>query len=209
MKPQVTVVDYGLGNIHSVVKALVRVGGEVFLTSEPEEIPRAERLILPGVGAFADGARGLASRQLVEPVLAYIQTGRPFLGICVGMQLLLSESEEFGRHPGLGVIPGRVTEIPRSPGLKVPQIGWNRIFPPAGRGWEGGPLSDLEPGVMLYFVHSFTAQPVREEDRLADADYGGHRISAAVHRDNVWGCQFHPEKSGEAGLQLLRRFLCA
>ena len=207
--PRATVIDYGIGNLHSVVKALRHEGAEVTVSADPRDVAAAERLVLPGVGAFADGMKGLAERGLVEPLRAYAGTGRPLLGICLGMQLLLGESEEFGRHEGLGIVPGRVVAIRREAGFKVPQIGWNRIFPPNGAGWGGTLLDALEPGAMVYFVHSFTAVPERERDRLADSVYASQRISAAVRRDNVWGCQFHPEKSGPAGLTILGRFLAA
>jgi glutamine amidotransferase len=206
---RVALVDYGSGNVHSVAKALRAAGGEVVLTADPAEMAAADRLVLPGVGAFADCARGVRERGLVEPLRAYAVSGRPFLGICVGMQLLLDESEEFGRHEGLGLIPGRVVSIPATPGLKIPQIGWNAIHPPPGVTWTGSALEGFQPGAMVYFVHSYTAEPARDEHRLADANYGGHRIAAAIRRDNLWGCQFHPEKSGELGLTVLRRFLAA
>ncbi len=202
-----TVIDYGLGNLHSVIKALRHQGADVVVTAEPNEVRSAERLVLPGVGAFGDGMRGLFERQLIEPIYEFVKTGRPFLGICLGMQLFMSESEEFGRHAGLDLIAGPVTAIPRTPGLKIPQIGWNKIFPRPDGDWKNSPLANVEPGAMVYFVHSFTAWPAREHDRLADADYGGHRISAAIQRDNVIGCQFHPEKSGSVGLGILARFL--
>jgi imidazole glycerol-phosphate synthase subunit HisH len=203
---RVVVIDYGLGNLHSVVKALRHEGAEVVVSQEPSEVRGADRLVLPGVGAFRDGMEGLRSRNLVEPVLEFAATGRPFLGICLGMQLLLGESEEFGHHVGLGIIPGKVVLIPRAPGRKVPHIGWNRIQP-AGSGWADTPLEPLEPGTMTYFVHSYTAVPARDEDRLADADHAGFRISAAVRKANVVGTQFHPEKSGSAGLLVLARYL--
>jgi len=207
--PRVTVIDYGIGNLHSVVKALRHEGAEVTVTSDPRDVPAAERLVLPGVGAFADGMKGLTERGLVGPLRAFAETGRPLLGICLGMQLLLGESEEYGRHEGLGIVPGRVVEIRREAGFKVPQIGWNRIYPPNGKSWSGTPLGALAEGAMVYFVHSFTAVPDREEHRLADSLYAGQRISAAVRRGNVWGCQFHPEKSGTVGLAILRQFLAA
>lgn len=205
--PQVTVVDYGIGNIHSVVKALRHLGAEVTLTDSGTQIAGAQRLVLPGVGAFADGMRGLGERGLTGPVKDFAGGGRPFLGICLGMQLLMSESEEFGQHAGLDVIPGKVVAIPGAPGLKVPQIGWNRIAPRPGGTWTGTVLEPIGPGTMFYFVHSYTAAPSLEEHRLADADYGGNRISAAVQKGSVVGCQFHPEKSGPHGLDILRRFL--
>lgn len=207
MSLQVTVIDYGIGNVHSVVKALAFHGAAVSLSDQPDAIARADRLVLPGVGAFADGMKGLRERGLVEPIRAFVRTGRPFAGICLGMQLLLARSEEFGEHEGLGIIPGSVVAIPPTPGVKIPHIGWNRIEPRPGGTWSGTALEGTEPGTMVYFVHSFTAQPRDESDRLADAWYGGHRISAAVRHENVYGFQFHPEKSGTAGLQILANFL--
>lgn len=209
MSPRVTVVDYGIGNVHSVLKALKHEGAEVTLSAAPDAIANADRLVLPGVGAFGDGMRALAERGQVDAILDYARRGRPLLGICLGMQLLLGRSEEFGSHQGLGLIEGCVRAIEKHPSIKVPQIGWNRIFPRPGASWTGTILESLEPGTMVYFVHSFTAVPDRERDRLADADYGGQRISAAVQRDNVIGCQFHPEKSGSAGLRVIDRFLAA
>jgi glutamine amidotransferase len=206
---RVTVIDYGIGNVHSVLKALVHQGAEVSLSSSPEAIIGAELLVLPGVGAFGDGMRALAERRQIDSILEYARAGRPLLGICLGMQLLLGRSEEFGDHRGLGLIDGCVRAIEKTPSIKVPQIGWNRITPRPGGSWQGTILESQTPGTMMYFVHSFTAIPEREEDRLADADYGGQRISAAVQRANVIGCQFHPEKSGSAGLRVIDRFLAA
>jgi imidazole glycerol-phosphate synthase subunit HisH len=203
---RVVVVDYGLGNLHSVVKALRHEGADVHVSEVPAEVERADRLVLPGVGAFADGMAGLRRRGLIDALHAHAATARPLLGICLGMQLLLGESEEFGRYDGLGIIDGKVELIPRAPGRKVPHIGWNRIEP-AGAGWAGSPLAALAPGTMMYFVHSYTAVPAHAAHRLADADYAGHRISAAVRKDAVVGTQFHPEKSGSAGLAILRSFL--
>lgn len=207
MNNDVIVIDYGIGNLHSVVKALGHVGGNVTVTSDPNMVAAGERVVLPGVGAFGDAVRKLRERALADAVLRFVDTGRPFLGICVGMQLLLAESEEFGCHRGLGIIDGTVKPISPRAGAKVPQIGWNRISPPPASDWNGTLLSEVTPGSMVYFVHSFTADPARESDRLADAWYGGARLSAAVHRDNVTGFQFHPEKSGPLGLSILARFL--
>jgi glutamine amidotransferase len=205
--PRVTVVDYGLGNLHSVMKAFRHQGAEVLVTSRPDEVATAERLVLPGVGAFADGLRGLAARDLLEPLKEYAASGRPLLGICLGMQLLLGGSEEFGHNDGLGLVPGSVRLIPSQPGLKVPQIGWNRINPRAGASWEGTILQSVRPGEMVYFVHSYAAEPASPAHRLAESLYGGAPLCAAVQAENVVGCQFHPEKSGTVGLAIVDGFL--
>ena len=214
MTRTVTVVDYGIGNLLSVTRAVERCGGKPVLSGDPKAVAAAETLILPGVGAFADGMAGLRQRDLVEAVHAFVATGRPMLGICLGMQMLLEESTEFGISDGLGSIGGRVTEIPGvgtdGAAHKVPHIGWAEIRPPEGRAadwWAGSILDGLEPGSAVYFVHSFTAWPSDEANRLADADYDGCRLSAAVRRDNVYGTQFHPEKSGPTGLRILDTFL--
>jgi glutamine amidotransferase len=162
-------------------------------------------LVVPGVGAFADCIGCLLKSHLDQPVREFIQSGRPFLGICVGMQMLFSESREFGTHQGLGVIEGTVDRLTEQEGVKVPHIGWNAIQP--ARSWSGSMLEGCSAGEMLYFVHSFAATPAREQDRLADANYGPNRICAAIQKDNVMGTQFHPEKSGALGLRILERFL--
>lgn len=210
--PTVTIVDYGVGNLYSVAQALQHVGANVSLVSTAEELLRADFLLLPGVGSFEAGMRGLRERGLVTPILEYVRTGKPFLGVCLGMQLMFEVSEEFGEHAGLGLIPGRVTAIPvvgrdQRP-HKIPHIGWNKLIPPAARkGWEGTILQGLPPLVSTYFVHSYTAAPHNPAHRLADCDYDGCLISAAVQVDNVYGCQFHPEKSANPGLKILQNFI--
>lgn len=201
----VTVVDYGLGNLHSVIKALAHVGATVAVAEDAAGIAAAERLVLPGVGAFADGMAGLAARGQVEALRAYAAAGRPLAGICLGAQLLLGESDEFGRHAGLGIIPGRVALIP-SAGVKVPHVGWNRLRPgPAG--WAGSALAGTAPGTWAYFVHSYHMLPDDPAAVLATAAHGPHVITAAVRRGAITGFQFHPEKSGQAGLAMLAAFL--
>jgi glutamine amidotransferase len=207
----VKVIDYGMGNLHSVCRALEHVGADAALTEKPEEIAAATHLVLPGVGAFKDGMAELAKRGFVDAVRAYAKTGKPLLGICLGMQMLFEESEEFGRHEGLALMPGAVRAIPAQGAdgkpHKIPHIGWNALVPPQGASWEGTLLSGIPAGTEAYFVHSFTAQPADEALRLADADYDGCRVSAVVREGRVYGCQFHPEKSGPAGLAMLRNFL--
>jgi len=216
---KVTVIDY-LGNLGSVSRALEWLGAEAEVTDEPERVLGAGHLILPGDGAFGYGMQQLRDKELIEPVLEFIASGRPFLGICVGMQVLLSESEEFGIHEGLNVIPGRVVPFPpRDAGkraFKVPHIGWSFLHPPGEQpnthdgcppAWAGTMLGDLRDGDSVYFVHSFLAMPDDATHRLADSDYGDQAVCAVVAQDNVTGCQFHPEKSGPVGLRILKRFI--
>jgi glutamine amidotransferase len=206
----VTVVDFGVGNLLSVRHAFEHVGAQVDLASDPGRIRAAERLVLPGVGAFGDGMRGLAERGLAEAVAGFARSGRPLLGICLGMQMLLDWSEEFGRHAGLGLLSGGVSALPSIDAagkrLKVPHVGWSPLLPVGNAAWEGTLLEGLEPGDAAYFVHSFAAVPDSAADRLADTAYGGLRICAVLERGNLSGCQFHPEKSGPKGLRIIRNF---
>jgi glutamine amidotransferase len=212
--PRIVVVDYGMGNVLSVCRAIERCGGTAHLTANAGEVAKADRLVLPGVGAFGDCMKALAERELVSPVLQFVATGRPFLGICVGMQILHDWGEEFGGAAGLGLIPGRVVQIPtRKPDgdtRKIPHIGWTNVVPPPEAGtsrWADSIFAGSEPPVPLYFVHSFSAAPTDPSHILAIADYQGFPVTAAVHRDNITGTQFHPEKSGPAGLALLKQFM--
>lgn len=207
---RVVVVDYGLGNLFSVCRALESAGGAPEVSADPKTILAADRVLLPGVGAFGDGISGLRERGLVEPLREFVKTGRPLLGVCLGMQLLMSAGEEFGEHEGLGLVPGRVTKlVPVSADgrtLKLPHIGWNTLRP-EGAGWAGTPLEGLAPDSPVYFVHSYAPRPEDPEHALASCEYGTTRFCAAVRRDNLSGCQFHPEKSGSVGLAILARFL--
>lgn len=209
--PRVTLVDYGIGNLYSVQRALECAGAEVELAGTPEGIARAQRLVLPGVGAFADGILGLRERKLVEPIMQHASEGRPLLGICLGMQLLASASEEFGDHKGLCLIPGRVTPVPASgtegQALRIPHIGWKELRPADGAAWRGTLLESTPVNTPVYLVHSYHFVPDDPAHRLACCDYGGRAISAAVHSGSITGCQFHPEKSGPAGLAMLARFI--
>ena len=210
---RIIIVDYGLGNLLSVVRSFQSCGANPEITDNHDHIREARGLVLPGVGAFADGMAGLAARGLIDPIKQFAASGRPLLGICLGMQMLFEAAEEFGIHQGLAIISGRVVEIPRtgSDGRphKIPHIGWNSLQLPEGHGqesWGETVLSEIEPGESVYFVHSFTAAPANNENRLADVLYDGRVIAAAVRRGNVYGCQFHPEKSGPVGLKIIRAF---
>jgi glutamine amidotransferase len=196
----VALIDYGIGNLRSVEKALQAVGAETCLTSEAEVILAADKVVLPGVGAFGDGMAGLRERGLVEVVQQVVDQGRPFLGICVGMQLLFEASEEMGEHAGLGLLPGRVKRFPENE-LKIPQTGWNQLQFTASTLMEG-----LKTGCYAYFNHSYYCEPVEAGDILALTEYGVGYASI-VGRDRLYGVQFHPEKSQAIGLQLLRNFV--
>jgi glutamine amidotransferase len=210
--PEVTVIDYGAGNLLSVQRGLEHCGAEVTLTADPEQILAAKRVVLPGVGAFGNAMQALERLSLVVVIreLAHRQT--PLLGICLGMQLMLEASEEFGITEGLGLIPGRVVPVPTQTlsgeAQKIPHIGWSTLYPSsASGGWDETLLQDNCPGEAAYFVHSFMAVPSDPAHRIADCMYGGHLITAVIGRDRITGCQFHPEKSGEVGLKILRRFI--
>ena len=209
--PDVTVIDYGVGNLLSVQRGLEHCGAKVILTTDPEKILAAKRVVLPGVGAFANAMQALADLGLVAVICDLAKRKTPLLGICLGMQLLLDESDEFGVTAGLGLIPGRVIAVPDhtlSDELqKIPHIGWSSLQPSnAAIGWQKTLLQDNNPGDAAYFVHSFMAVPTDPAHRIADCLYGGHKIPATIGRDQIIGCQFHPEKSGEVGLKILRRF---
>ena len=209
--PFVALIDYGSGNLRSAEKALARAaaergtGHEIVVTSDPAVAGSAERIVLPGVGAFADCMSGLkALPGMVESLrLAVLNRGVPFLGICVGMQLLATVGREFGDHAGLGWLPGDVVRMtPSDPALKIPHMGWNELtFTKPHPLFEG-----LEPGAHAYFVHSYVIRPADPAHVLATTDYGGP-FAAAVGRDNIAGTQFHPEKSQNAGLKILGNFL--
>lgn len=209
---RVTVIDYGLSNLRSVQNAFAHCGAETLLTGDAAAVQAADALVLPGVGAFRDGMAGLECLGLVDVIRQKAVGGTPLLGICLGMQMLFDESEEFGTHPGLGLISGRVVKLPAadtggSP-QRVPHIGWEPLLPAAGRtDFSGTVLAGVTPGQECYFIHSFAAQPAHEQDRLADAFYGGRAVCAAAGRGVVTGCQFHPEKSGPVGLSILSQFL--
>lgn len=210
MSKTVTVIDYGIGNLLNVLRALEHCGATLRVIDKSSAADLdAERLVLPGVGAFGDGMAELRARGFDDLVKRFADTGRPFLGICVGMQMMFDASEEMGEHAGLGLLAGRVRPVPAAGAdgkpHRVPHIGWRPLE--AAASWEGTILSDVRPGERAYFVHSFAAEPADAAVRLADVHYDGQRICAAVHQGSLYGCQFHPERSAQAGLGMLQRFL--
>lgn len=209
---KVTVIDYGLSNLRSVQNAFAHCGAETLLTSSAADVRAAEALVLPGVGAFRDGMAGLEQLGLVEVIRQKAAEGTPLLGICLGMQMLFDESEEFGTYPGLGLIPGRVVKIPDTDAQgnpqKVPHISWDPLLPAGGHtDFAGTVLAGVTPGQECYFIHSYEAKPAHEADRLADTRYGGRNVCAVAAHGSVVGCQFHPEKSGPVGLSIISQFI--
>jgi len=196
------IVDYGMGNLRSVQKALERVGQAAEVTRDADRIATAPAVVLPGVGAFGACMNNLVRLGLVEPVCAAIAAGRPFLGICLGMQLLFDESEEFGPVRGLGVLAGRVVRFAHAPALKVPHMGWNEL-----RVARRVPhLAGIESGASVYFVHSYYPVPT-DPTMIATTTAYGPEFASSVARENVFACQFHPEKSQQIGLRLLENFV--
>lgn len=200
----ITVIDSGICNLASVTTALDRIGVGWTIGDTPEDIGSAVALILPGVGAFADGMQSLRLRGLVEPIRTHAASGRPILGICLGMQMLSDYSEEFGHHEGLGLISGRVRRLPSLPGFRVPNIGWCNV-----QVTPGSRLLDNEgdeSSRTYYFVHSYYYECANPDDASAWLDIGGNRFVVVLERNMIFGTQFHPEKSQEAGLGVLARF---
>jgi glutamine amidotransferase len=209
--PEVTIIDYGVGNLLSVKRGFEHCGAKVVLTSDANLILASQRVVLPGVGAFPNAMNELHRLNLVSVIKELAILGTPLLAICLGMQLLMDESEEFGLTPGLGLISGRVVPVPdktaEGASQKIPHIGWSSLYDSSeNSNWAGTLLQDNKLGDSAYFVHSYMAQPASPKNGVAHAIYGGHRISAVISKNRITGCQFHPEKSGEVGLKILRKF---
>jgi glutamine amidotransferase len=206
MTRRITIIDYGMGNLRSVQKGFEKVGFDAEVTDDPRVAERADRLVLPGVGAFKDCMDNLRAGGFIDPIRQHIAAGRPFLGICLGLQLLFTESEEFGRHQGLDIIPGRVRRFPADlqgagEPLKVPHMGWNQIAVQ-----RPAPIfAGLENGESVYFVHSYYVDPQDPAVVASTTDYG-LTFCSSIWRDNVMATQFHPEKSQKVGLQILENF---
>ena len=210
--PRIAVLDYGIGNLRSAEKAFAHVGADAFLTADRSRVDEADAVVLPGVGAFGPCRRALAETGLDEVALDAVASGRPFLGICVGMQLMFTEGHEMGVHQGLDLLPGKVVKFPDSltvknsqstiNHLKVPHMGWNQLEP----AWENPLLDDIQAGDYTYFVHSYYCDPEDATAVLAWTDYG-FPFASVVAKDNIYGLQFHPEKSQNVGLTILKNFV--
>ena len=208
----ITMIDYGASNIRSAQKAFEHIGANVVLTEDPDVVRKADKLVLPGVGAFGSGMAGLHERNLPDAIHESVQRGVPFLGICVGMQLMFDTGYEMGTHPGLGLISGKVVRFPDNftihhsqstiHNLKIPHMGWNELEP----AWENPLIADTKKGDYAYFVHSYYCDPDDATAVLAWTDYG-FPFASIVAKDNVYGLQFHPEKSQSVGLHILENFV--
>lgn len=199
---EIILIDAGTGNLRSVQKALESLGANVERTDDPQKVRAAKKVVLPGVGAFGDFMAGLRARGLEETIKEIAVRGVPLLGICVGMQALFEVSQEMGMHAGLALLTGKVTRFADSPSVKIPHTGWNQVEVQK----EAGLFRGIPSGAYVYFNHSYYCQPQRSSDILALTDYGG-KFACAVQRENLFGVQFHPEKSQRVGLQLLKNFL--
>lgn len=202
------IIDYGVGNLLSVKRTLEACGSEAQIVRTPEEILKSDRIILPGVGAFGNCINELRNRHFKVPILDFIKSGKPLLGICVGMQILHEIGEEFGTHRGLGVIPGKVVKIPKASQngtRKVPFVGWAKLL--RAQNSSSNIFAGISEDSFFYFVHSFKAETENSFHTVAHYEYCGTNIAALVNNQNVFGCQFHPEKSGEAGIKFLTNFI--
>ena len=210
MKPKISIIDYGLCNLYNVSNALKYIGAEVTVIDKPDQIDKASHVILPGVGAFKNGMRGLNLRGLIEPIKKHVEKKQPFLGICLGMQMMLSKSYEFGEIDGLDLISGNVVKIPnincKQKKHKIPHIGWNKIIL-SSNGIKDRLLNSQNEKSSMYFVHSYKADCDKKENILATTNYNDVNITAIINKNNAYGCQFHPEKSGKYGLELLKNFI--
>lgn len=208
MSRQVSIIDYGMSNLLSICRAFEHIGAVVKVVNHIDDIGKSDYLVLPGVGAFPDGMNELNKRGLTEGIREFAAKGKPLLGVCLGMQMLLGTGHEHRLTDGLGLIPGEVLPLPKDiPGFKVPNINWHSVEEPEPGRWERSVFHGLEHDRYFYFVHSYYAKPADESHVLATTAFGNLTFASAVQYNNIVGTQFHPEKSGLAGLKLLRQFL--
>jgi glutamine amidotransferase len=205
---KIVIVDYGIGNLKSIINAFKNQGQKTFLSRDRDIILGADGIILPGVGAFAHGMNNLNKYGLVDILKDYVKIGKPLLGICLGMQMLLEESEEFGSTKGIGLIKGKVIKLPveQTNKVKLPHISWSEIQIKKTE-WKNTILNNVEIGSDMYFVHTFVAKPDNEDEILSITEYSGTEFCSSLKKDNIYGCQFHPEKSAKHGLIIIKNFI--
>jgi glutamine amidotransferase len=210
MNKKIVIIDYELGNLFSVNQVLANIGLDVTISSKPGVIAEADAIVLPGVGAFKDAMENLNRLDLISPINDVVSQGKPLFGICLGLQLLFGESEEFGSTKGLGLISGSVKKFKSSnePGskIRVPQIAWNTINRPEGKSWANTPLSDNTDGSDMYFVHSYYVVPDNSSDILTETVYADLKYSSSILKNNIFACQFHPEKSALEGVKIYKNW---
>jgi glutamine amidotransferase len=211
--PTLAIVDYGMGNLFSVLHAFAAVGQPAEITSSPTRLAVSEAIVIPGVGAFGIAMDVLERTGMAEAIQDRVACGTPLVGICLGMQLMMTSSTEFGSHRGLGIIEGDTVALKESPdisaGARIPHVGWSAVEQPHARSWCGTPLGGLVPGHEMYFVHSYYVRPTNPEVALSFSSYRGVTFCSSLVKGNVFGCQFHPERSGVEGLEVYRRIAAA
>ncbi len=206
--PKIAIIDYGVCNLFSILKACKQFSDEVIVTEDPEEVNVSDALIIPGVGSFKSGMDGLRIRNLIKPIRKFAESGKPLLGVCLGAQLLLSTGYEFGKFKGLDIIPGSVVKFSRlKKAAKIPHIGWNTIAFPRGANLKDAVFRLVNKNNRFYFVHSYILEPQNKTDILMNTVYGGREFCSVVKRKNIYGCQFHPEKSSIVGLRIIENFV--
>ncbi len=208
-KARIAIVDYGMGNLFSVQRACDVSGIDAFVARGPDELERADGFILPGIGAFGTAMRELNESGMSTSLIQAARSGKPLLGICLGLQLLMTESHEFGRHLGLDLIPGSVRRLPElvdGERVKVPQVGWRQVHAPSAKPWAQSLLQGVANGTFMYFVHSYYVEPMTKDCVVAVTSHGGYEYCSAIARDNIFACQFHPERSGGEGLRIYANF---
>ena len=209
MKKKITILDYNMGNLFSVKNAFLSFGVETKISSNSKEISESDALIIPGVGAFGEAVDNLKKRDLINPIIDFYNTGKPIMGICLGLQLLFENSEEFGYNKGLGIIKGDVLKFKRNLDTKqkIPHMGWNKVVNDQKETfWEKSPLNDIPNEAFMYFVHSYYVKPVDDDIVLSTTEYLGNKFCSSINFKNIFACQFHPEKSGKDGINIFKKW---